>query len=194
MRFSMLLVLLVAASGCTRLPPAAYESFSGPESLLDQSKERVTIALAAAGSAESLVEWLDQDQPSRVELHCVQGEANCARAARIAEQFAVPYEFVDSGAGKAVLIYERVVARDCDPRFISDHINPYHLHRRGYGCSVASNSLQMISDRRQITAPSLMDPHDGQRVQDTMSVYRTVGDPAELSKFDDVFEFRGGGQ
>jgi type IV pilus biogenesis protein CpaD/CtpE len=192
MRFSMLFAVCVVVSGCTRLPSSAYETFSGPESLLDQSKERVTVALAASGSAESLIEWLDQDQPSRVELHCDQGESNCTRAARIAEQFAVPYEFVDSGAGKAVLVYERVVARDCDPRFVSDHINPYNLHHRGYGCSVSANALQMISDRRQITAPSLMDPHDGQRVQDTMSIYRTVGDPAELSKFEDVFEFRGG--
>jgi hypothetical protein len=76
-----------------------------------------------------------------------------------------------SGENSVSLVYERVLARDCENRFIDNTINPYNLDHPTRGCSTASNMLQMITDKRQITSPTLLDYSDGSRLERVMDGY-----------------------
>ena len=152
----------LALSACDRIPSAAYHPRGTPESLLDASTEKVSIALNDQSSLQELSYWLDQEQPTRAELQCVDGDMLCSSAAGTLAQFNVPIER-RAGAPAVHLVYERVVARDCDNRYIDDIHNPYNLNHPTFGCSLAVNSVQQVTDKRQFTSPALQPNMDGRR-------------------------------
>ncbi len=59
------------------------------------------------------------------------------------------------------LIYERVMARDCDNRYIDNSKDSASFHHASFGCSVRVNMVQMVTDKRQFINPALMDYTDG---------------------------------
>lgn len=184
---------LCVLGACSKIPADAYLNRGTPESLLDASSERVAVSLYAPESTDELVQWLSVDQPTRIELGCVEGEARCMEVLDIAQQFAVPVEFSETAGDEVVLVYDRIRARDCNQRFVSNHINPYNLPHPTSGCALAANMLQMISDKQQIVAPSLMDYHDGEKLTKTaIEVYQNVGEFETRTKMEDIFEFKGG--
>lgn len=157
---------------CSVIPPEAYFERGTPESLMDQSSEVVSFAVGGDNSTNDMVAWINQDQPSRAELYCNEGDPACAEARQALQQFNVPVNFVPSSDNVATLVYERVVARDCESRYIDNSINPYNLSHPTLGCSIASNQIQMITDKRQITNPSLLEHHDGERLERMMNGYK----------------------
>jgi type IV pilus biogenesis protein CpaD/CtpE len=169
-------ILLAAAalslSACEDIPSAAFRNRAGPEALLDRSSELVNLDLAAPGVLDQLTQWLGDDQPSHAELYCDPAEDVCARAQGILDQFGVPV-MVQQGdySGRISLVYERVLARDCDNRYIDNPINPYNLPHPTFGCSVAVNQLQMISDKNQIVAPSLSGYPSGHKSAQALQKY-----------------------
>jgi len=158
--------------GCDRIPPEAYFNHGAPESLLDQSSEVVNFELTTPASVEELVDWVNQDQPSRAELYCNDGESLCSEAHDVLVQFGVDVLFVSSPDNVVTLVYERVLARDCENRYIDNSINPYNLPHPTLGCSNASNVLQMVTDKRQFTSPALLDYSDAARLDRVMRGYR----------------------
>src|SRR5690606_4107366 len=108
----------------------------------------------------------------RAELSCLMEDALCNQTRAILDQFAVPYEMTDGEQHQAILVYERVIARDCRHEFLSNHHNPYNLPYPGYGCSLAANSLQMIADKQQIIAPALSAPQDADKMSGAITQYR----------------------
>ncbi len=156
--------LLLALTGCEDIPDAAYFSRGSPENLLDRSSERVSISLNESNAQDELIYWLNQEQPTRAELNCTSGDLSCAAAAHSLEKFCVPVKHVSQGGEDAVhLLYERVVARDCDNRYLDNPHNPYNLNHPTFGCSLIVNAVQMVTDKRQFTAPGLLDNMDGRR-------------------------------
>jgi hypothetical protein len=187
MRKILLPLLLVSVAGCNTIPPEAYYDRAAPESLLDQSSEVVNFELMDAQSVDEMVDWINQDQPSRAELSCDMGGAACSEAEQALNQFGVPVEMVPGHGNSVTLMYERVLARDCENRYIDNSINPYNLTHPTYGCSIAVNMVQMITDKRQLTSPPLLGYMDGLQTQRTMDAYRV---PYESSapKSDPNFE------
>ncbi len=178
---------MLALAACNQIPKDAYYTHGAPETLLDSSSEVVNVNLRSGASVNELAQWINRDQPSRAELHCNSADALCGKARKVLAQFAVPASLVPGTQNSVSLIYERVVARDCENRFIDNHINPYELTHPTYGCSVASNLVQMVSDKRQFTAPALMDDPSAEKAVQTMSDY---GMPNSFSpeKVDTKFE------
>ena len=167
------LSFLVALTACDTIPREAYFNRGEPETLLDASSEVVTIALSSERSIDEMVDWIDQDQPTRAELLCAEGEPLCMAAEEVLSLYGVEYQFVSSQDGAANLIYERVLARDCENRFIDNNVNPYHMNHPVFGCSIASNMVQMVSDKRQFIAPALLDDSDADKaVRVYQKVYR----------------------
>lgn len=163
---------LAALVACEDIPSAAFRNRTGPEALLDRSSEMVNLDLSAPGVLDQLTQWLGDDQPSHAELYCDPAEDTCARAQGILDQFNVPV-VVQKGeaSGRIALVYERVLARDCDNRYIDNPINPYNLPHPTFGCSVAVNQLQMISDKNQIVAPALSDYPSGHKAAQSLQKY-----------------------
>lgn len=158
----ILLSAVLAVSACSKIPDAAYHQRGTPESLLDASTERVSIQLNDSSSLQELSYWLDQEQPTRAELQCVDGDLLCSAANGTLAQFNVPTSQA-SGNNTVHLVYERVIARDCDNRFVDMLHNPYNLNHPTFGCSLAANIVQHATDKRQFTSPALLSNMDGRR-------------------------------
>lgn len=156
-------VLPLLLSACSEIPKEAYFTRGSPESLLDVSSEMVNVQLDSDASLDELTSWINQDQPTRAELYCMEGERTCTRANKILEQFGVPVLFVSAADNNVALVYERVLARDCESRYIDNRINPYELNHPTFGCSTASNMVQMVSNKQQLVSPALMDYPDAEK-------------------------------
>ncbi|MCH2548260.1 MAG: hypothetical protein MK052_11730 [Alphaproteobacteria bacterium] len=177
---SLIATIAVLLSACSQIPDEAYFNRGSPFSLLDASSEVVNVALISEESISEVIQWVDQDQPSQAELYCLDGEEICMRTLETLEMFRVPVHFVSAADNNLVLIYDRIVARDCDNRYIDNPVNPYNLQHKTYGCSTAANMVQMVGDKRQFTSPALLDFRDGERaVQD----YETYLKPLPTTEF-----------
>jgi hypothetical protein len=172
MKKFLLPFLLMATAACDVIPPEAYYNRADPESLLDASSEIVNFELRDEQSLDEMVSWVNQDQPTRAELYCQDGNPLCQQAQSALEQFGVQVTPVASDDQLVTLVYERILARDCDNRYIDNSINPYNLNHPAYGCSIAVNMVQSITDKRQLTSPPLSDYVDGLQTQRTMDAYR----------------------
>ena len=169
---SLTAAILISGSvaACTQIPGNAYFDRGHPEDLLTVSSEEVTVNLDNTGGTRQLTDWIDRQQPARAKLICTSGEM-CDQAAEILDQFNVPYDQVDGVRNSVVLSFEKIEARDCQNRFISNHINPYNLNHPTFGCSVAVNQVQMVTDKTQFTDPKLLDQYDGQKAVQNYDTY-----------------------
>ena len=181
-KISYFATIAVLLSACSQIPEEAYFQRGSPYSLLDASSEIVNVALVSEESVTEVVQWIDQDQPTQAELYCLDGDPVCLKTLETLEIFSVPVHYVSAADNNLVLIYDRVVARDCDNRYIDNPVNPYNLNHKTFGCSNAVNMVQMIGDKRQLTSPALLDFRDGEKaVQD----YETYLKPLPTTEFND---------
>ncbi len=157
------LALSLLCFSCSQIPPEAYFDRGTPESLLDVSSEVVNLSVATDGAVNELSDWLNRDQPSRAELYCMDADPRCAAAQEVLDLYGVETMYVAAADNTVSLVYERVLARDCENRFIDNHINPYHLNHPTFGCSIAANMVQMVSDKHQFVRPNLLDKPDANR-------------------------------
>lgn len=165
---STALLTLVA---CSEIPKEAFKNPGDPENLLDQSSEAINVTLSSAASVDEVTNWVNQDQPTRAELYCLESDKICSDTQQVLEQFGVPVQFMPSADNTAVLVYERVLARDCENRYIDNSINPYNFYHPTLGCSVTSNTIQMVSDKQQFTQPALMDYPDAAKAVQAYGKY-----------------------
>lgn len=153
-------------------PDSAFRNPGDPERLLDKSSELVTMDLGSRGSLSKISKAVTQDPPTRAELSCSPKEALCADAKAIFAGHGIPAKF--SGDGDNVtLVYERVVARDCDGRWVDNSKNPYNMHPPSFGCSVVGNAVQMVSDKKQFVDPNLTDFSDGEKSEQNYRRYQS---------------------
>ena len=184
------LVALVGA-GCSEIPPEAHYNRGSPESLLDVSSEVVNFQLNGLDAVHEVADWVNQDQPTRAELYCAESDLTCLETKDMLMQFGVPITFIAAADNTVTLIYERILARDCENRFIDNSINPYNFNHPTFGCSLASNMVQMVTDKQQFVSPALLDYADGHKTQQSLEGYRMPYDtkPAEIdSNFDTQFQ------
>lgn len=178
-KLSYIALSALLLSACSQVPASEYYNRGTPYSLLDSSSEVVNVALVSEDSVTEVVQWIDQDQPTQAELHCLEGDPICTRTLETLESYRVPVTFVSAADNNLTLIYDRVVARDCDNRFVDNSINPYNLNHRTFGCSIAVNMVQAVGNKSQFTNPALLDFRDGDKaVQDYNSYLR----PYDLSE------------
>lgn len=171
--YIFLVLTVLAVSACEKLPNKAYSLPVRPETLLDSSAERVSFGLASPKSGQEITDWINKDQPTRAELSCVKDQPNCRKAIQILSSFSVPYKLVTkAGSDNVVLIYSRIVTRDCNNSFISNHHNMRNLNHPAFGCSVAANTLQMISDQQQILNPLLSGYQDARTQMRNVTAYQ----------------------
>jgi hypothetical protein len=171
-KYFVLLVSSALIVACAKIPNEAYSERGSPESLLDVSSEVVNVELASDGSIDEVRDWIEQDQPSRAVLKCANGDFLCDAAAETLELYGVEYEEQSSDYSEVSLVYERIIARDCDNTYIDNRINPYNLNHPALGCSTASNMVQMVTNRQEFVNPDLLGYVDGRSSQRMMRSYR----------------------
>lgn len=161
--YVLLLIAAVSLSACAIIPPEAYTNRGDPEALLDVSSEVVNLDITSQSSVDELSAWLNEDAPSRAELYCAADSAFCQQAEEMMGLYGVPYQQVPSSEMSVALVYERVLARDCVNRYVDNPINPYHLNHPAFGCSLAANMVQHVTDKRQFVRPNLLDGGDAKK-------------------------------
>lgn len=183
-KLAALTAITLALGACDTIPPDAYANRGSPYSLLDASSEVVNVSLNSPTAVEEVTQWVDQDHPTQAELYCLQEDPTCQQVTNVLESFGVPVQYVSAADNNLVLIYERVMAHDCENRYIDNPINPYNLNHPSFGCTVAVNQVMMIGDKRQMVSPALLDFRDAERgTQDYAAYLRPI--PQDVGKFED---------
>ncbi|MGE3713322.1 MAG: hypothetical protein AB7F82_02180 [Alphaproteobacteria bacterium] len=170
MKKSHILSLLLFTAACNEIPGEAYYNRGDPENLLDVSSEVVNMNLNSTASFSNLSRIVANDKPTRAEVNCDPSSTHCAQTYELFDHHGIPVESTNGPEG-VTLVYERVVARDCENRYIDNSINPYNLHPLTFGCSVSANTVQMVSNKQQFTNPNLLDYRDGDKALQTYRVY-----------------------
>jgi len=168
-----IVLLSVTLVACSHIPKEAYFGRGQPESLLDISSEVVNLKIESGSSIQEITNWINKDQPTRAELNCPDGDRLCVKVQKVLHQFDVPVKYTSTPDNTIVLVYERILARDCENRYIDNLVNPYNLHHPTFGCTTAVNIVQMVSDKRQFTSPALMDYSDAGKAVQSVGFYRT---------------------
>lgn len=169
-RIISLSFLLAFTASCEYAP---YDSYANPgdlESQIDVSSEQVNIGLSSKSALSDLSRLLNKDIPSRALLGCKASEIRCAQAQEILLGRNVSTIF-HGDDNSVTLVYDRVTVRDCDNVYSEYGANHENVNHPAYACSIKTNALQMISDKRQITNPSLMDLPDAEKAVQTYDSY-----------------------
>jgi hypothetical protein len=173
------LALTLALSACGA-PPKAYYNRGDPENLIDVSSEIVNVGLNSDDALAQLAAIIKKDPPTRAELSCVQSDALCIEAKTMLDQHGVMNRWAANTAQHDIsLVYERVVARDCENRYIDDSFNPHNLPSPTFGCSIMGNTVQMVSDKRQFVSPNLLDFRDADKAVQNYEAYRAPTKPSQ---------------
>lgn len=175
------LVCLTFVSACASYVPESRDAGS-PEALLDVSSEAETLSLKGKKSLNKLKEVVSNDRPDGVELQCSAKSKNCKKAKKMFEKQYIPVEVKNSKENKAVLHYERAIARDCDQRYVDNMSGSRSLNHSAFGCSVASNMVQMISNKKQLTNPNLSDLPDAEKYSQSYRDYLKPSSQREVAK------------
>lgn len=164
------LLVLVSLASC-RAPDSAHYNRGGPESLIDVSSEVVNLTVTNAQEVNDLSAWIDRDQPTRAELYCLEGEPICMETRQVLDLYGVPTQTINSFSGTITLVYERILARDCDQRYVEGK-SLTNMTQPAFGCSLAANMVQQITNKQQIVRPNLMDYPDAAKAVQVHDNYR----------------------
>ena len=165
-------LLLVTACG---IPPSdsAFLNRGGPESLLDVSSEVVNLSVASAGDLKDLSAWIERDQPTRAQLNCKASDKRCAETQKILDLHGVPVTMGNNADQSVTLTYSRILARDCNQRYVDNGQNHYNTSHASFGCAVAANMVQQVTDKQEFISPNLSDdPSAARAVNDIHRAYK----------------------
>ncbi|MBL0320022.1 MAG: hypothetical protein IPP74_12160 [Alphaproteobacteria bacterium] len=158
--------LLLAA--CTH-PAVSVVSPGQPESLLDVATQKVTLPLRTQEQVDQLVKHLEHEQPANASLQCNPAvNPLCQAAQETLQLYGISSQLEQGTQDTVTLVYNRIAAKPCDNRFVSNHYNLTNQNHKAFGCSVASNMVQMVTDRSQFTDPHILDLPDA---SNAVSVY-----------------------
>lgn len=153
----MATVALLALSACQPPSDAAFANRGGAESLLDVSSEVVNLRVYDKKDIAALSDLVAKDRPSSAELFCDASSKDCADAKRVLETGAVAVAVTPSPNNSVSLVYERIVARDCNARYYDAGFSAYNVSQPSFGCAIAANTVQHVTDKRDFINPSLLD-------------------------------------
>lgn len=148
---------LVAAACGMEPNDSAYKNRGTPESLIDISSEIVTLNTSSNADIAGLSAWIARDMPTRAELNCDTSSKHCLDAEKILRKKNVPIARGTVGAQAVTLVYERIIARDCDQRYVDNRGNYFNTNHEAFGCSVAANMVQHVTNKRELVNPSTLD-------------------------------------
>jgi len=179
--------LLLVLTSCAPNIPSAHYNLT-PEGMIDVAREEVTVPLDRPQGLDDLATWLEQSAPSHAILECAQGDALCSSAQRMLNNVGVPAAWrTSNGSNQVMLSYEKLTVRKCDQRSV-DRKNRYNnLRHKALGCSVVSNTLNAVSDKRQFINPEKLGYLDGTQAVIIYDDY-LHGDPSIESGGDSLLD------
>lgn len=167
---------------CSQIPPEAYFDRGSPEALIDVSTETATFDFGTKQSLKKVIDWTRTHRPSEAEVSCKIKSKACDQLVKALGKAGVAHTRVVSSGSTVTFTYEKAHARDCENRYIDNTINPYNLNHPTFGCSIAVNMVQQVTDKRQFSNPALMDAMDGRKAaQATDGYYKDSAPSTEFT-------------
>lgn len=167
-RISLLLLLAACIPSQEQGSP-----YTGPESLLQQSREVVTVPLNTMGDVKNMTRWMQGNRPTDVSLQCTKTSAPCVAAAKILSGSHIAFHTVTAERDNiAVLTYVRAGAADCNPQVVDNTHNIRNLTQPQFGCAISSNAIRMISNSEQLTDPNNVDGMDAEKALSVVKTYQ----------------------
>ena len=156
-RAALAAAALLALAACNAPPKSSFYNRGAPESLLDVSSEVVNLSVRDKNDIQALSNWIEKDAPSRAELMCDGNLPSCQSAVKALEARDVNVSLTPSPNNTVTLVYERIVARDCNSRYLDNGFSVYGAHQPSFGCAIAANMVQQVSDKREFINPAISD-------------------------------------
>ena len=125
------------------------------ESLLDSSSEVVSIHLVSQQNVEDINKWLLNEVPVSAVVRCYEESPYCGQVEEMLRKLNVPFEKERLALGTnsfphVDLMFDRFVSQTCsDP-----------AHNLAFGCAVSTNTLSVMTDRKQLLSPLVLAPMD----------------------------------
>ena len=168
---------LFALAACGAEPTSQdYANRGDPETLLSSSSDIVTVSLASKESLDELSGTVTKTPPTRAILHCPAEETLCSQAKDILGKNKVTVQ--ETGSGSSVtLLYDRTVVKACDHHYSDNSQNNYNLSMSSFGCALRSNTVQMVTDKKQFTDPRMLGNADGEKSAQTYDNYLKPPEP-----------------
>ncbi len=141
---------------------------------MDVSLETTNVSLAKKNSVSNLSKMVSEYRPSSAELRCSLASTRCAQAKEILERNSIPFSVSGEKSNDVILSYKKVTARDCSTQYIDDMGGSGVENHPSFGCAVASNVVQMVSNKRQFTEPNLMDFPDAEKAAQSYGEYQKL--------------------
>ena len=170
-KFVCMSVLSLLLVSCTKTPKEAYFARGEPEGLLDYSSEVVNLKLDSRVAIREMTAVINKEQPTRADLRCSASDAVCRDAKKVLRQFGVKTKYKATNTATVSLFFERILARDCQSRYIDPTNNSQNLNSPTFGCSIAANSVQMVTNKRQFTNPAVMGKTESAKPLEAISQY-----------------------
>lgn len=163
---ALLLCVMIAGvlSNCSQIPEGAYYTRGEPESLLTTTEESTIVSLSSKKSLQVLGDAVRKLNPTQATLYCKEKSKVCGKAEALLKKNRVNANRIVSAQKERVeLAYMDAQARDCENRYIDNIVNPYNLNHPTFGCSLAANTVQMVSDKRQFLEPRVLGKADARK-------------------------------
>ncbi len=182
---ALLVLSMLLVASCGKPPADAAFNNRGPESLLDVSSEVVTLSANSKSELSDLSAWIEKDHPTRAELNCAVADKRCDDARKLLDLNGVPVSAGNGADHTVTLVYERILARDCDQRLVINRPNYHNAPSTNFGCAVSANIVQHVTDKQEFINPNLSDdPRANRAVMDYHRAYtpRAIVQPYNASE------------
>lgn len=131
----------------------------------------MSVNLDSESSVDRIKEWIKDSPPATAEIGCSDSSRMCRRVVKLLEAHGINVVDASGAEVDVKLIFSQISARDCEVGFVDRPVNPYGYTSGGFGCSVSSNSVRMVSDRTQFTNPGMVGRMDGSRASMVYNAY-----------------------
>lgn len=161
-------------AGCNDKPAEQVLDKGDPERFIDLSYEDVTYSLSSKDSISRISSAIAKETPSKAELKCLYFDSKCSKVKEILKRHSVPFTSVSDKSNVVIISYEKVVVRDCNPRYADNTYLSSRDAHPAFGCAISANTLQMVSDKAQFTNPSLLGYSDAEKGVQSYQKYMKV--------------------
>jgi hypothetical protein len=158
-----------------------YENPGDVIKKLNVTAEVIDVDLTSATMLSDLTKLIQNNPPTRIIVNCPLSDVDCKKANDIILNSNIPS--TETGSGDTIaLVYEKITADECHSGYVNNSSNAYNLNHPSFGCSMRSNTLNMVSDKKQFTNPKLSDFRSGEKAVKNYNDYITPPVSASESK------------
>lgn len=165
---------LAVLFACSEIPKEAYYHRGDPELLLESQEKMATFDIDGKAALKDIVAWSRKARPTEATLRCRPKSKLCGKLEQQLNNEGIAVNHTAGASSDEVtFIFERQAVRKCENRYVDNSINPYNLNHPTFGCSMATNIAQMVTDKQQFTNPSLSDKADARKAVQATDSYAT---------------------